>query len=189
MKQVKNIATLKEVMEQLNAHNLELLFNDLVDFALNRMKGNDIIHAEKLVGDIFEKTVTGIRKWNKSHSFKSFLFLAVKSLVSQYNDQFEGKAMDFNYDIELEKLSGSDSNDSSITEELKTKLSEKLKEHIPPPGEIEEMVFECWMDEMKKPRDIAEFWKIDIKEVYKAIKRLERKLNPIRELLNSKSYE
>ena len=189
MKPIKNIATLKEVTEQLNSHNLEILFMDLVDFALNRMKGNDIIHAEKLVGDIFEKTVTGIRKWNKSHTFKSFLFLAVKSLVSQSNDQFGEKVMAFNYDIELEELSGSNSNDGSIMEELKTRLSEKLKEHIPPPDEIEEMVFECWMDEMKKPRDIAEFWKIDIKEVYKAIKRLERKLTPIRELLNSKSNE
>lgn len=189
MKPVRNIATLKEVTEQLNTHNLELLFKDLVHYALNRMKGNDIIQAEKLVGDIFEKTVTGIRKWNKSHSFKSFLFLAVKSLVSQYNDQFGEKAMDFNYDFELEELSDSDQNQSSIMEELKTKLTEKLKEHIPPPDEIEEMVFECWMDEMKKPREIAEFWKIDVKEVYKAIKRLERKLNPIRELLNSNSNE
>ena len=187
MKPVKNIATLKEVTEQLEAHNLELLFKDLVNYALNRMKGDDIIHAEKLVGDIFEKTVTGVRKWNKSYTFKSFLFLAVKSLVSQYNDQFGEKAMDFNHGVGLEEFS--DSDDSAITEKLKTQLSKKLKEHIPPPDEIEEMVFDCWMDEMKKPRDIAEFWGIEINEVYKAVKRLERKLNPIRELLNSKSNE
>ncbi len=189
MKPVKNIATLKEVTEQLNAHNLELLFKDLVHYALNRMKGNDIIQAEKLVGDIFEKTVMGVRKWNKSYTFKSFLFLAVKGLVYQYNKQFGEKSMDFNYDFELEELLASDSNESTELEDLKTKLSQKLKEHIPPPDEIEEMVFECWMDEMKKPREIAEFWKIDVKEVYKAIKRLERKLNPIRELLNSNSNE
>jgi DNA-directed RNA polymerase specialized sigma24 family protein len=189
LKPFKNIATLKEVTEQLNTHNLELLFKDLVVFALNRMKGSDIIQAEKLVGDIFEKTVTGIRKWNKSHSFKSFLFLAVKSLVSQYNDQFGEKAMNFNYDFELEELSDTNSSESSIIEGLKTKLSETLKRHIPPPDEIEEMVFECWMDEMKKPKDIAEFWEIEVTEVYKAIKRLERKLNPIRALLNSMSNE
>ena len=58
MKPVKNIATLKEVTEQLNAHNLELLFKDLVHYALNRMKGNDIIQAEKLVGDIFAVSYT-----------------------------------------------------------------------------------------------------------------------------------
>jgi len=189
LKTVKNIATLKEVNEQLETHNLELLFKDLVDYALNRMKGDDIIHAEKLVGDIFEKTITGIRKWKKSYTFKSFLFLAVKSLVSQYNNQFGENAMDFNYEFELEELSDSNSDDSLITEELKNELSEKLKKHIPPPDEIEEMVFECWMDEMKKPRDIADFWELEIKEVYKAIKRLERKLSPIRELLNSKSNE
>ena len=74
MKPVKNIATLKEVIEQLNAHNLEIIFKDLVHYALNRMKGNDIIQAEKLVGDIIEKTITGTRKWDKSLSFKSFLF-------------------------------------------------------------------------------------------------------------------
>lgn len=189
MKPVKNIATLKEVVEQLEAHNLELLINDLVEYALNRMKGDDIIYAEKIVEDIFERTAEGVRKWNKSYSFKSFLFLAVKGLVYQYNKQFGKKVMDFNYDFELEQLSCSNSNESTATEELKNKLSEKLKEHVPPPDEIELMIFECWMDEMKKPGDIAEFWEIDVKEVYKAVKRLERKLNPIRELLNSKTNE
>ncbi len=185
MKPVKNIATLKEVTEQLEAHNLEILIKDLVEYALYKMKGDDIIYAEKLVGDVLEKTVTGVRKWNKSYSFRRFLFLAVKSLVNQYNNQFGGKVIDFNYDFELEELSDSSSDDSVAIEELKNKLSKKLKEHIPPPDEIEEMVFECWMNEMKKPRDIAEFWGINVKEIYKAIKRLERKLKPIRELLNS----
>ena len=187
MKPVKIYATLKEVEEQLNTINLELLFRDLVNYAFNKMKGNDVIEAERIVGDIFEKTVTGKRNWDKEYSFKSFLFLSVKSLVNQHNIKFDKNGKEFNREIELDEVNVTDSDDSTITEELKNELSEKLKQNIPPPDEIEEMVFECWMDEMKKPRDIAEFWELDVKEIYKAIKRLERKLNPIRELLNSKS--
>ncbi len=189
MIQIRNIASLKEVTEQLETVNLESLFRDLVEYALYKMKGNNIVAAEKLVGDVFEKTVTGVRKWNMDYSFRKFLFLSVKSLVSQFNIQFGEKEMDFNYDFEIEQLSDSDSNESIIIEELKTKLSEKLKKHNPPPDEIEQMVFESWMDNMKKPREIADFWKIDIIEVYKAVKRLQRKMNPIREFLNSKSDE
>jgi len=187
VKPIKNIVSLKEIEEQLKTLNLEVLIKDLVDFALRRMKGEDIIYAEKIVSDVLEKTVTRVRKWNKSYSFKSFLFLSVKSLVNQYNNKVGEKNIEFNHDIDLEELSNSGTDNSIVTEDLKNKLSEKLKENIPPPNEIEEMVFECWMDEMKKPRDIAELWDIDVKEVYKAIKRLERKLNPIREFLNSKS--
>ncbi len=189
MKSDKNIATPKEILDELESHNLVLLFHDLVTYALNQMKGNDVVSAEKLVGDIFEKTVTGVRKWNKSYSFKSFLFLAVKSLISQYNDQYGGKVMSIDYEVKLENFSGLDSGNSVETEALKVKLSKRLSENIPPPDEIEGMIFESWMDEMKKPQYIADFWKLDIKEVYKGIKRLERKLNPIRELLNSKSNE
>lgn len=189
MNKIKNIASLKEVTEQLETINLESLFSDLVEYALYKMKGKDIVTSEKIVGDIFEKTVTGVRKWNKAYPFKNFLFLSVKSLVSQYNNQYGEKEMNFDYDFEVDQLSDSDSNDSIITEELKTRLSKKLKEHNPPPDEIEEMVFESWMDNMKKPREISEFWGIDVTEVYKAVKRLQRKLNPIRNFLNSNSDE
>lgn len=189
MKQTKEIATLKEITEQLETLNLEILFRDLVNYALSRMKGEDVIHAEKIVGDVFEKTITGIRKWNKSYSFKRFLFGSVKSLVNQYNKQFGEKVFNFNYDFSIDELIQTNSIHSANTEKLKIKLSQILKENVPPPDEIEEMVFESWMDEMKKPRDIAKFWNKDINEVYKAIKRLERKLKPIWEFLNSKNDE
>lgn len=189
MKQVKNIGTLKDVTEQLESLTLEKLFQELVNYAQNRMKGDDIIKAEEIVGDVFEKTILGVRKWNKTYPFKSFLFLSVKSLVSQYNNHFGDKYMNFNYDFEIEELSDSDFNQSEIEEDLKNKISKKLKDNIPPPDEIEEMVFECWMDGMKKSKEIADFWDIDIKEIYKATKRLERKLGPIRETLTSESHE
>ncbi|MCB0632746.1 MAG: hypothetical protein R2824_24180 [Saprospiraceae bacterium] len=189
MKHSKDIATLEEIVEQLEALNLGGLFKDLVTYAMYRMKGESIVDAEKLVGDVFEKTVTGVRNWNKAYTFKHFLFGSVKSLVSQYNDQFGQKVMDFNYEFEIEELSVPGKSNSTDLEDLKKLLTQKLKEHVPPPDEIEEMIFECWLDEITRPREIAEFWGLDITEIYKAKKRLERKLGPIRELLNSRTNE
>jgi len=179
LKEVTDIATPSEIIEQLESFNLELLFKDLVNYALNRMKGNNIIDAEEIVGDVFEKVVSGVRNWKKEKTFKHFLFESVKSLVSQYNGRFGKKIKDFDYNFEFNQLLDDSSNDSEQLEELIKKVTEKLENHIPPPDEIEKMVFECWINEIRKPREVKEFWELDIKDVRKAIKRLERKLNPI----------
>lgn len=184
-----NIATIEEVIEELEKQNLEYLIQNLVQYASFIMKGDSIIEAEKLVEDLFEKVIAGVRNWNKSYKFKQFLFGAVRSLAHQYNKQYGEKIKEFDYEFKLERLSAPDTGDSAKTEELKNRLTEKLKENIPPPDEIEIMVFECWMDEMTKPREIAAFWELDIEKVRKAIKRLKRKLAPIKELLNSNNDE
>lgn len=189
MKEVKDIATPSEIIEQLEEIRLEVLFKDLVNYATYKMKGSSIIEAEKIVGDVFEKVVSGVRKWNKTITFKHFLFESVRSLVSQHNKQFGKKIKDFDYNFELNQLLDGSHNNSEQLEELIKKITEKLENHIPPPDEIEKMVFECWINEIRKPREIRELWDLDIKDVRKAIKRLERKLNPIRELLNSSCDE
>ena len=40
-------------------------------------------------------------------------------------------------------------------------------------------VFECWVDGINKPADIAKDLGVDVKEIYKIIKRLERRLPKI----------
>ncbi len=185
MKAVKDIATLSEIEIELKTLDLELIFADMVTYARYRIKGGNLIDSEKIVGDVFEKVIAGIRKWNKDYSFRSFLFGSVKSLVYQYNKQFLKKVIRYNYDVKVENIPDSTMLDNNSFEELKKITLKLLKKNVPPPDEIEEMVFICWMDEIKKPIDIAKFWEIDIKAVYKAIKRLERKLTPVRELLNS----
>lgn len=189
MKKDKDIATSLEVLEQLEKVNFELLFKDLVTFANNKMKGNNIVEAEKIVGDVFEKVANGVRKWNKAITFKQFLFRSVRSLVSQYNNQYGGKIKDLNYDYEFDKLIDIPNNNSQKLEELINKVTEKLYSHIPPPDENEKKIFECWIEEITKPKEIREFWSMNKKDYENAVRRLERKLNPIRELLNSSNNE
>ncbi len=184
MEEIKNIATPAEVLEQLEALNLEILFNDLVSYAMFKMKGESIVEAEKLVGDVFEKAISGVRKWNKSHTFKEFLFGAVKSLVSHYNNQYGKKIMDIDHNKEVKDMPDNLGSHSGNLDGIIKKITEILKNHIPPPDETELKLFECWVCEIKKPRDVADFCDLDIKEVYKAVKRLERKLSPIRKFLN-----
>lgn len=189
MEQVKDIASLEEVLVQLESLQLSNLMKDMERFAVRIMRGNDIVIAEKLVGEMFIRAIDGTRKWNKKYSFKHFLFDGVKSLVSQYNNKYGEEPIIFNNNFDLEQVVLSDSDDSVRLEALKAKLSEILKSNIPPPDDIEEIIFECWMDDIKKPAEISKLWGIDIKEVYKAIKRLERKLNPIIQYFNNNKNE
>ncbi len=189
MEQVKDIASLEEVLAQLESLQLSNLMKDMARFAVRIMRGNDIVIAEELVGEMFIRTIKGTRKWNKKYSFKHFLFQGVRSLVNQYNNKYGDEPITFDNNFDLEQIVLANSDDSVKLEALKTKLSEILKSNIPPPDYIEEIIFECWMDDKNKPSEIAESWDLDIKEVYKAIKRLERKLNPIIQYFNTNKNE
>lgn len=192
MKDVKNIAKSNEILEQLEAIDLPCVISDMEDYACFKMYDNNRIEAERIVGDVFEKTIAGIRKWNKDIAFRQFLFGCVKSLVSQYNNQLGKKNKTYDYEFDIFEFSDDTSIDVSediSVKELKSLALSKLLEHVPPPDDIEEMIFECWMEGITKSAEIADFYDIDIKEVYKGVKRLERKLGPVREFFTKLSNE
>lgn len=185
----KEIATANEIAEELAALDLTLLIQSLVRYAQSRMRGSDYIEAEIIVGNVLEKVVNGERRWNKEYSFKSFIFLAVRSLVSQRNQSFDkGQLLKLNRDYNLEDVKNKEHSDRSKTEELVRSLIKILERHRPPPDEIELMIFESWTDNIVKPREIADLWEIEIGEVRNGIKRLKRKLGPIKDHLTTLIY-
>ena len=184
----KDIATEHEVLEQLATLDLEKIYWALVHFAMDIMIGGNFSHGEEIVDRVFEKVVNGVRKWNKEYSFQSFLFGAVRSLVYQYNRRtklgpyFPGQP-------DIENISDPADIDQQRLNELRELCMTTLKQHVPPPDEVEELIFECWLNEITKPRDIAEFLELDVNDIYNGTKRLKRKIRPIYTLLKSESYE
>lgn len=186
---MKDFATLEEVISELESLDFEASFQDLVRYARNRIKGNSIVDAENIVEDFLEKLVTGKRNWNKAYTFRSFLFLSVKSLVSLYNKQHGVKYLDINQDADVDLIKSDKSDQTEESEFLKNLIIAKLKEHKYPIDKTEEMVLMSIMDDTDKAREIAEFWKIDVKKVYRANEKLDNKIPLIREILKNHIYE
>jgi len=189
-KPTKNIASLHEVVQQLEQVNLAALYRKLVSFAKDRMEGQNIVNAEELVDRVFEKVISGTRNWDKNSydSFEHFLFGAVRSLVYSYNKSSK-HLKHFDRDFNWENLPAVTSEDEEKLEELRSLTMKILKNHNPPPDELEELVFECWLDGIRKPKEVAKFLEVDINEVNKAYKRLKRKMEPIRNTLKSSKNE
>ena len=189
MKVDQNIASPQEILKQLEAHDLSLLFNDLVGYAELIMWEGNLVDAEKIVGDVFEKAIIGKRKWNKAHPFKRFLFGAVRSLVDNHNRRVGGSRIYCDRTTNIEELPQNDASDSIRMEYLIETSTKILKGHSTPPDETELMLFESWASGITKPREVAEFWELEIEDVYKAVKRLKRKLGPVKDYLNASAND
>ena len=123
---------------------------------------------EDYVGEVLMKVAEGERDWSKAKcSFKDFLFGCLKSHLYSFFKSFEQK-----FEAELPDIEGGE--ESGNESELKQIAIKKLKEEGADQNEID--VFECWIEDMIKPAEIAELLEKDVKEVYNIIKRLERKM-------------
>ena len=155
-----------EVIDAMNAYATSCLWDvDLKDF-----NGKEPID---LVGDLILKVAEGKRDWGKAKcTFREFLFGCLRSDIDSF--------FKTNKTIHTDKLPNSQTNGTphDLTEE-KNKISELLKQAGA--DEVEMEVFKCWMDGITKPSEIEEELKIDIKIIYKAIKRLERKRSKLQE--------
>ena len=120
------------------------------------------------VKDLEGKTPEGERDWSKAKcSFKDFLFGCLKSHLYNFFKSFEQK-----YEAEFPDIeSGAVPENES---ELKQIAIQKLKEDGADQDEID--VFECWIEDMDKPAEIAELLGKNVKEIYNISKRLERKM-------------
>ncbi len=123
---------------------------------------------EDFVGEVLMKVAEGERDWSKAKcSFKDFLFGCLKSHLYNFFKSFEQK-----YEAELPDIeSGAVPENES---ELKQIAIQKLKEDGADQDEID--VFECWIEDMDKPAEIAELLGKNVKEIYNITKRLERKM-------------
>jgi len=121
---------------------------------------------EDFVGEVLMKVAEGERDWSKAKCpFKDFLFGCLKSHLYNFFKSYEQK-----YEAELPDIES----ESEIESELKNIALQKLKEDGADQDEID--VFECWIENINKPAEIAELLGKDVKEVYNITKRLERKM-------------
>lgn len=189
MSHPENIATTEEILVHLNPAELSILLRDMVDYARNAIIDRSKEKARDLASDLILKFIGGKRKWNKELTFRQCLFGALQSDVFNYNRKRKGiyvkepeeeDSVSLPEDDPLEKLSISG---------LKEIALKSLRTHKPPPDQMEEWVFECKMEGLTTPRDIADFLEVDVKEIYKAVKRLETKMSPVRKLFKSMGYE
>jgi DNA-directed RNA polymerase specialized sigma24 family protein len=159
--------------EALHNNDMNEIIDSMTAYAYGRIKTLGVKDLEgktpeDFVGEVLMKVAEGERDWSKAKcSFKDFLFGCLKSHLSNFFKSFEKVHEDGMPDIESGVESGSES-------ELKNIAIKKLKEAGANQDEID--VFECWMDNMNKPAEIADLLGKNVKEVYNITKRLERKM-------------
>lgn len=153
-----------EVIDRMNAYAISLLKT----VAVKNFNGKEPID---FVGDVILKIMEGKRDWNKAQcSFREFLFGCLKSEINNF--------FTTNKNIYEDELADIPSNEKSLNVEDERKyVSELLKQEGADDEEL--TVFEYWADGITKSAEIAKDLGIDVREVYKITKRLERRLPKI----------
>tara|TARA_R110000868_G_scaffold312820_3_gene573799 strand:- start:15976 stop:16599 length:624 start_codon:yes stop_codon:yes gene_type:complete len=173
---------LMNLYDELQSIDLDDLLDRLTSYATNRLKSaglKDLGGKEPFdfVGDLLLKVIEGTRDWeNANCSFTDFMFGSLRSEISNF---LKGSLVGQTQDL-LE--SHAYNNQDDIKEE-RQQVSELLQQAGADDDEL--MVFEYWLDGICKPREIAEDLGIDVKEIYRTVKRLERRLPKIREQAKS----
>ncbi len=153
-----------EIIDRMNAYAISLLKS----VGVKNFNGKEPID---FVGDVILKVMEGKRDWTKAQcSFTEFLFGCLKSEINNFFTTNKNI-----YDYELPDIP---SNEQSLNvKDKRNQVSELLKQEGADDDEL--TVFEYWADGVTKPAEIAKDLGIDVKEVYKITKRLERRLPKI----------
>ncbi|HRY34037.1 MAG TPA: hypothetical protein P5531_13805 [Bacteroidales bacterium] len=164
------------LIDAIQSVDMEEIIDSMNAYAINRLKcvGVKNFHGKEpidFVGDLILKVIEEKRDWSKAKcSFKEFLFGCLKSEISNY---FKTNKYTFVDEI----LDVSSDGQAPNVEEQRRYVSSLLKKEGADDDEL--TVFEYWMDGISKPSEIAFDLGIDVKEVYKITKRLERRLPKI----------
>lgn len=152
---------MNEIMDSMTAY----VYSRIKTIGLKDLEGKT---PEDFVGEVLMKVAEGERDWSKARvSFKIFLFGCLKSHLYNFFKSFEQR-----YEADLPDIeSGVEPENES---DLKQIVIHKLKEEGADKDEID--VFECWIEDMNKPAEIAELLGKNVKEIYNITKRLERKM-------------
>lgn len=153
-----------EVIDRMNAYAISLLKS----VGVKNLNGKEPID---FVGEVILKVMEGKRDWNKAQCpFTEFLFGCLKSEINNF--------FTTNKNIFNDELPDIPSNEQCLNiENDRNQISELLKREGADDDEL--TVFEYWADGITKPAEIAKDLGIDVKEVYKITKRLERRLPKI----------
>jgi len=155
---------MNEVIDRMNAYAI----SNLKSVGLKSFCGKEPID---FVGEVILKVMEGKRDWSKAQcSFTEFLFGCLKSEISNF--------FATNKIIYENELPDTPSNEqTSNTEDKRKQIAILLQDEGADDDEL--TVFEYWMDGITKPAEIAKDLGIEVKEIYKITKRLERRLQKI----------
>ena len=187
----KSFASITEIEKELLKLDIPLLLKKLEDFAAYLLNDHDRENAFDIVHQVFDKLLTQERKWYEDKSLESTLFQATKSLCNNENKKQKRKMQLAVAGIRIEDLSSNrqiDQFEELNFQELRSIAINLLRNHDPPPDYLEELIFECWVEGMIKQKEVAEYLEIDIDEVRNGVKRLKRKLDPIRDVFVKMGY-
>ncbi len=162
--------------EEIQSEDMDELIDRMNAYAISRLKTVGVKNFNgkepiDFVGDVILKVIEGKRDWTKAQcSFRDFMFGSLKSEINNF--------FTINKIIYEDELPDIPSNEQSQNiEDERKKVSELLQQEGADDDEL--VVFEYWVDGITKSAEIAKDLGIDMKEVYKITKRLERRLPKI----------
>jgi hypothetical protein len=168
------------LIDAIQSVDMENVINRMNLYAISRLKSvglKDFNGKEPIdfVSDVILKTIEDKRSWNDAKcTFTEFLFGCLRSEISNFFDRYNN----FNKYIHVSEYPEISINANfSDTGEARKQISELLISEGA--DDDEQIVFEYWMDGIVKPSEIAKDLCLDVKEIYKITKRLERRLPKI----------
>ena len=162
-------ALAKEDMDEIIDGMTVYVYSYINSYGIKNLEGKA---PADFVAEVLMKVVENDRDWSKAKcSFKEFLFGSLRSHLYNYSKGFKKRFLD-----DLPEQLGNE--DPENVEELKNIAYQSLKDGGADNDEL--TVFECWVDGITKPRDVAKQTHKDVKDVYNIVKRLERKMPAIR---------
>jgi DNA-directed RNA polymerase specialized sigma24 family protein len=158
--------------EALHTHDMEEIMNSMTAYVYSRIKTIGVKDLGgktpyDFVGEVLLKVLEGDRDWSKAKCpFKEFLFGCLKSHLDNFFKSYRQVYNDELPEIQVAEVIGDGS-------ESKNAVIEMFKKDGADTDEID--VFECWIDGIRKPAEIADLCGIKINDVYNITKRLERR--------------
>lgn len=157
-------------------------FNDLIDrlngYAEEQLRGLDLkkrqgFDHDDLVAEALRKVCDGTRKWVPDVSVEAFLWETVRSEISNFIKKNKKVRVLQNYGKESPVFM------TPMIAEEKVAVINQLKSEGADNDEI--YIFECWLDDIFKPSEVAGALEMNILDVYSIRKRLYRRLKKIQQ--------
>lgn len=167
--------TFNEALRQVNYDEFidRLTYYTEQRLRLMGVKTRQGIEAHDIVFDTIRKVMEENRTWKPEVPIEAFMIKTLQSETSNLiRDSKKIRPL-------LEKDNNAGFNISVDDVNEKINAIELLR--AAGADDIEIYVFDCWTESIFKPADIASELELDIKEVYKALKRLDNKLVKLQE--------
>jgi DNA-directed RNA polymerase specialized sigma24 family protein len=179
-----------EISEVLKNCDINSLIRRMQAFTISKLgynkKNYDGIEPLDFVFAVFEKSLSGVRNWDKNKiDFEGFVFGSLKSDISASIEKQKRRKeipneeiIDESYILDLPVFSDEVGFEDTTIQKIDYKTQkldflEKLKDSEA--TDLEILIFECWCDEIFKPQEIADFLELDVAKIYNALKRLQKR--------------